>query len=166
MKQALKLQKERGAIFTLHEYLEELSSLQVPHVSLQRQGATGAADSAAAADLLRMRQTPAAVTPSPQLLPSQSSGQERQQQRQSGPPSQSTLNSADWQSSQSRSNAQGSSPPASVPGHGAGSPKKTFVGTYRTLKAARSFGKREDELLLPNDFPKGPCDRNPLAPEA
>ena len=67
LKQALKLHKERGAI-TLHEFLEELSSLQVPQVSLQRQGATGAADSAAAADLLRMRQTPAAVTPSPQLL--------------------------------------------------------------------------------------------------
>ena len=113
LKQALKQQKDRGAI-TLEEYLEELDKLQVPQVSLQRQGATGAADSAAAADLLRMRQTPAAVTPSPQLLPSQSSGQERQQQRQSGPPSQSTLNSADWQSSQSRSNAQGSSPPASV----------------------------------------------------
>ena len=28
MKQALKLQKERGAIFTLHEYLEELSRCQ------------------------------------------------------------------------------------------------------------------------------------------
>ena len=44
LKQALKLQKERGAI-TLDEYLQELSSLQVPQVSLQRQGATGAADS-------------------------------------------------------------------------------------------------------------------------
>ena len=82
LKQALKQQKDRGAI-TLEEYLEELDKLQVPQVSLQRQGATGAADSAAAADLLRMRQTPAAVSPSPQLLPSQSSGQERQQQRQS-----------------------------------------------------------------------------------
>ena len=55
LKQALKQQKDRGAI-TLEEYLEELSSLEVPQVSLQRQGATGAADSAAAADLLRMRQ--------------------------------------------------------------------------------------------------------------